>query len=263
MMSTIVSDNLARVEYEVETLGFSVVADVIAPDEAAVLREALIEALERDTALHGMLPGKRGDLIDNLVLHGRPFTDLLDNAVMHEVFSRFLTEHCILYNYGSTVLLPGADSKVLQIHVDSPRVIPGYHDGLIMTLALDEFNEANGATRYLPGSQNLLQAPSEETFSRYSLSVARHAGSAVFFNPRAFHRGMPNASDRTRCGVTVFAVRPFMKQRFDFPSMLAAHVAETLTPRARKFLGFDARPPAAMSSFYAPVERRTYKPNQE
>jgi ectoine hydroxylase-related dioxygenase (phytanoyl-CoA dioxygenase family) len=108
-----------------------------------------------------------------------------------------------------------------------------------------------------------LEAPSESTFSRYSSSVARRAGSAVFFNPRTFHRGMPNRSDCLRCGLTIFAVRPFMKQRFDFPQMLAPAVAETLAPRARRFLGFDARPPAAMSSFYAPAERRTYKPNQE
>ena len=253
----------SRATYEIEALGFTVVEDVIGRSEVSVLRAALLHALDADVQMHGTLPGKRADLVENLVLHGGPFLELLANPVMHRLFSAFLSEHCILYNYSSTVLLPNSGSKVLQTHVDSPRVIPGYHDGLIMTLALDEFTEANGATHYLPGSHTQSQAPAEETFSRYSRSVARAAGAAVFFNPRTFHRGAMNRSNEVRCGVTVYAVRPYMKQRFDFPAMVGEERAAALDPRARKFLGFDARPPAAMDRFYAPAEERTYKPGQE
>lgn len=251
---------LATARYEIETLGFTVVRNVISTAQTTALRAALLEALEQDKAMHAHLPGKNPQLVDNLVLHGGAFLALLGNDAMHQVFGLFLTQHCILYNYSSTVLLPQIESKVQQTHVDSPRIIPGYHEGLIMTLALDDFTDENGATRYLPGSYSLMQPPSEETFSRYAQSVARPAGAAVFFNPRTFHRGEANTGEAIRCGVTIFAVRPYMKQRFDYPAMLGEAPGDA---RIAKFLGFDARPPASMDRFYAPVEQRSYKPNQE
>jgi ectoine hydroxylase-related dioxygenase (phytanoyl-CoA dioxygenase family) len=254
------AEHFARITYEIETLGFTVVDETVPKDSCDALRTALLDALESDATAFSALPGKKPDLVNNLALYGGPFLDLLDNAVMRAIFSHFLTPACILYNYSSTVLHPGAASDVQHIHVDSPRVIPGYHDGLIMTLALDDFTEVNGATYYLPGSHTLATIPNPETFERYRASVARSKGAAVFFNPRCFHRGGQNNSDRTRAGVTIFAVRPFMKQRFDFPRMIDP---ASLTPSVQQFLGFDARMPSAMTEFYVEPDRRLYKGGQE
>lgn len=255
-------EQLARVAYEIETLGFSVVDDVVDPAFAVRLRGALMGAMDADMRLFGDLPGKRADLVNNLTVHGGPFIDLLDNAVMHQVFAQFLGPSHILYNYGSTVLLPGEDSPAAQIHVDTPRLIPNYHAGLIMTLALDDFRGENGATFYLPGSQNHENKPSEAVFAHYATSVARGAGAAVFFNPRCWHRAGFNRSAAVRCGLTIYAVRAFMKQRFDFPRMIGAEAAAAMTEQTRRFLGFDARVPAAMTEFYVEPSARLYKANQ-
>jgi ectoine hydroxylase-related dioxygenase (phytanoyl-CoA dioxygenase family) len=254
---------LPRVTYEIETLGFSIVNDVISPQECATLRDGLLSALDEDAHAFDGLPGKKSELVSNLALYGGPFLELLGNGTMRRIFSHFLTPTCILYNFSSTVLQPQAASDVQNIHVDSPRIISGYHDGLIMTLALDDFNDENGATYYLPGSQNVAAAPDKATFERYALSVARPAGAAVFFNPRCFHRGGHNATNRSRCGLTVFAVRPFMKQRFDFPRMIDPQTAIALPDETRAFLGFDARTPSAMTEFYVNANERLYKAGQE
>jgi ectoine hydroxylase-related dioxygenase (phytanoyl-CoA dioxygenase family) len=251
-----------RVSHEIGTLGFSVVEDVIDAGQVSRLRAALLRAIEADQKLWGHKPQKRYDLIHNLVVHEGVFLELLDNPVMHQVFAALLSPTCILYNYGSTFLLPGGSPGSAQIHVDSPRIIPNYHSGLIMTLALDDFTEGNGATRYLPGSQHRAEPPDEEDFKRHSVSVARPAGAAVFFNPRCYHRAMPNETKDIRCGVTVFAVRAYMKQRFDFPRMISPEAAASLSAKARQFLGFDARVPADMSEFYVAEDQRLYKANQ-
>lgn len=254
--------NLSQTIYEIETLGFSVVPDVISSESVKELRSALLVAIEDDQTRWRHLPGKSADLIENLIVHGGPFLGILDTEVMHQVFSNFLGETCILYNYGSTFLLPNGTPPSMEIHTDMPRLVKNYHSGLIMTLALDEFNSDNGATVYLPGSQILERRPTLETFERYCVSVARKAGDAVFFNPRCFHRASPNDTNEIRCGLTVYAVRHFMKQRFDFPRMISTEIASRLTSKARQFIGFDSRIPTKMEEYYTDVGERLYKPGQ-
>lgn len=253
---------LERISYEIGTLGFSVVPDVIDPAFIARMRKELIATIDIDQQKWQHRKQKSADLIVNLAEYGGVFLELLDNSVMHQIFETFLAPSCILYNYGSTFLLPGGKPASMNVHTDSPRVIPNYDDGLIMTLALDDFTEDNGATVYLPGSQNIERAPDPETFRRYATSVARPAGAAVFFKPRCFHQARENNTDRIRCGVTVYAVRAFMKQRFDYPRMLSAEWVAPLSPRAKKFLGFDARVPTGTTEYYVDAADRLYKANQ-
>jgi ectoine hydroxylase-related dioxygenase (phytanoyl-CoA dioxygenase family) len=256
------TEEIQRVRYEIDTLGFSVVEGVIDAAQCRRLREDLLDTLEVDNKNWGGLPNKTFDLVNNLAIYGGSFLDLLDNEVMRQVFDEFLSESCILYNYSSTILLPGGTPGAANIHVDTPRLVPGHHLGLIMTLALDDFTADNGATHYLPGSQNLLQPPAAEVFKKYAASVARPAGAAVFFNPRCFHRATANNTQLTRCGVTVYATRVYMKPRFDFPRMLQPALLEGVSPRVRQFLGFDARVPAGMAEFYVEESQRLYKGGQ-
>ncbi|HUJ75399.1 MAG TPA: phytanoyl-CoA dioxygenase family protein, partial [bacterium] len=194
--------------------------------------------------------------------YGGVFLELLENEVMHQMFEAFLGNSCILYNFGSTIMPPHGATMASKIHIDTPRFIPGYHAGLIMTLALDDFTQENGGTYYLPGSQHLSDPPDEELFELRKVSVARPKGSAVFFNPRTYHRGGFNATDALRAGVTVYAVRSFMKPRFEYTKMIPDAVAETLSERSRKFLGYHSRVPSKMEEFYVLPENRLYKAGQ-
>lgn len=256
------ASELNRVSYEINTLGFSIVKDVIDVGFIGRMRRDLINTIAADIEQWKGITQKSDDLVVNLAIYGGVFLDLLENPVMHQIFERFLTPTCILYNYGSTFLLPGGEPASMNIHVDSPRVISGYDDGLIMTLALDDFTSENGATVYLPGSQNVEQVPDGETFERYATNVERPAGAAVFFKPRCFHRARANNSSDIRCGVTIYAVRAFMKQRFDFPRMIPPDIVEKLPLKTRKFLGFDARVPADMSEYFVDATARLYKADQ-
>ena len=253
---------LLQVIYEINTLGFSVVENVIDADLQASMRSALIKAIEEDDTKWKGFHGKRYDLINSMIDYRGDFLNLLANETMHQVFSAVISPTCVLYNYSSTFLLPNGKPGAANLHVDTPRHVPGYNHGLIMTLALDDFTEDNGATYYLPGSQNLPEPPPELVFERYAVSVARPAGAAVFFNPRCYHKAMHNSTHENRCGVTVYATRSFMKPRFDFPKMISDEELAELPPKIRQFLGFDVRIPADLSEFYVPEEQRLYKSGQ-
>ena len=254
--------NIDKIEQEIESQGFSIVKDVVTAQELEALREQLDNALDADIQDYGHLPGKKDWIIYDMVRRGPAFAKLLENETMQKIFCHFLGESCILYSFTSTIMKPNIEQTTAQIHVDAPRIIPNYHAGMLMTLALDDFTEENGATYYLPGSQNRSDAPSADEFYSNSVRVCRKAGDAIFFNPRVWHAGAPNNTDQVRRGVTPFAVRSFMKQRFDYPRMVNGDVLDQLGEVGKRFLGFNTRIPASMEEYYVPAEQRLYKANQ-
>lgn len=254
--------NIEKIEREIDTDGFSIVSDVVSKFELQELRDQIDEALEADTREYRGLPGKKDWIAYDMVSRGSAFIRLLENETMHRVFSHFLGNTCILYSFTSTVMKPNIEQSTAKIHVDAPRIIPGYHSGMLMTLALDDFTEENGATYYLPGSQLRVDPPSEDEFYNNAVRVCRKAGDAVFFNPRVWHAGAPNKTEEVRRGITPYAVRSFMRQRFDYPRMVTKDILDQLGDRGKRFLGFNVRIPSSMFEYYVPAERRLYKANQ-
>jgi ectoine hydroxylase-related dioxygenase (phytanoyl-CoA dioxygenase family) len=246
--------------YELETLGFSIVENVFTPSMIQALKENLDVALEKDQKMFQDTPGKNPDLVVDLSIHDPIFLKCLDNDIMLEMFSRMLGGNT-LYSYTSTILKPAKISAVHNMHVDTNKFIDNYPTGIVMTMALDDFTNDNGATLYLAGSHHSVLTPSEETFIKYSQSTARKAGDALFFNPRVFHRASNNNTDKIRYGLTIYATRSFFKPRFDFQRMIPKESLTGLSQRVIDFLGFNSRVPESMHEFYKPADQRYYKAN--
>ncbi len=245
--------------YEIETLGYTIVPGVFDKPMCDELKKHLKTALEDDLKMFGDKKGKKPDLAVDLTIHNPVFIKALDNDIIMELCTRMLGNGCILYSYTSTILKPNKQSAVHDMHIDTNKFIPNYLTGLVMTVALDDFNEENGATLYMPGSHNLVNSPSEDTFVQNAQSTARKAGDVLFFNPRVFHRAGRNISNETRYGVTVYATRSFFKQRFDFPRMIPKENLKGASERLITFLGFNSRVPDSVNTYYLPAEERSYK----
>jgi len=248
--------DLALHFHELEILGFTIIDDVVTAAEIDVLKTSIRGALIEDAKRFAGRPGKQDFHIVELVNAGPQFLKLLDNNIMHQVFSHFLEDSCILYTYSTTLLPADVNVQTQTIHVDTGRLIPGYCHALQMTLALDDFTADNGATYYLPGSHHSLTQPSVETFDKYAVQTIRKAGAALFWNPRCFHKAGINRTEGTRFAISTYAVRSWMKQRFDYPRMISQEMLEQCSPRLRRFLGVDVRPPANQDEYYDAVEAR-------
>lgn len=247
---------------EISRQGFAVLEDVVSPAEVAILKEQLKVAIVEDMEQYGHLPGKSENLVLDLVSRGPAFVRLLENETMHRVFSHFLSDTCILYSFTSSILRPNERPAAGSIHVDSPRWIPGYETGLVMTLALDDFTLENGATYYLPGSHHSDRVPTEVEFFKDAATVCRKAGDAVFFSPRVFHAAGVNRTSEVRYACSIYACRSFFRQRLDYPRMAGPEVLELLGARGKAFLGFNVRVPTSLYEFYVPKEERLYKADQ-
>ena len=111
----------------------------------------------------------------------------------------------------------------------------------------------------MPRSQSLPDPPSEHDFYAAAVRTTRHAGDAVFFDCRNWHAGAVNQGADVRYGIGLQAARPFLKQRFDYPSWDLGDLPKMLSDRARRFLGLQSRPPSRLEEYYRSPGERTFR----
>lgn len=243
--------------------GLAIVPGVLPRADALAMRPLLQQAIDDDIRRWEGAPGYIDQwMVHNLMLRGQPFLELLENPVLHAYLGAVLGDTCILYAYTSSSMPPSGSNYSRRIHVDSPRVIPGYVTNVGITLALDDFTAQNGATEFLPRSQWRTDAPSQAEFESGAVPAFLRAGDAAFFNARTWHRGGSNATTTPRHAVTLNCCRSYMRQRFDYPRLVTPELVARLGPVGRRFLGFNVRVPASLEEYYVTPEQRLYQPGQ-
>jgi ectoine hydroxylase-related dioxygenase (phytanoyl-CoA dioxygenase family) len=249
---------------EIYTQGYSIVANVLSPDFIARAKRELADAIEKEVAYHkGSTTYQDYGMVMLCSLYGGALLDLFDNDRLLEPFESILGRGCTVYAYTSSSMPPAGRNHSARVHVDCPRVIPGYITNLGATILLDDFTEDNGATWFLPGSQERLDPPGDDEFRDQAVRLIAPAGSVWFFNARIWHAGGVNRTHDWRHALTINMCRPWMKQRLDIPRAMAHMDLSTVSERAKQKLGFLARVPASYDEYYVPLEQRTFKQPME
>jgi len=251
------TDGLRR---EVREAGFGVSRALISKTAAASYLEALNDLTKLQAA--GKLQFSDKGLIHSPMFIRNEFMSLLDSEALCSVVDEILDRNAILYAFSTSTVAPKDTNYAGSIHVDSPRVIPGYITNLGFIIALTEFTAENGATQMLPYSFERTEPPTESEFSNNAVAVLMKPGDAIVFNCRSWHRSTPNRTDTWRASITLNFCRSYMRQRFDYPRMISKSDALMLSSRQRRLLGFNVQMPISYDEFSAPMELRKYKPNQ-
>ena len=227
------------------------------------LRHALANCLDEDLTRFGADYRFRG-MVHALMTRGAPFLDLLANPTLRRVSQQILGDGCLVHAFNSSSLPPRGKNHSREIHVDCPRLIPGYITNIGWIFPLDEFTEENGAMELMPHSFTQAEKPSDEEFAENSLSLAGLApGDACCFNARCWHRGGVNTTDRWRHAVTVNVTRSYIRQQFDYPRMMDSETLALLPEDTQRFLGCHVRMPTSLAEFQLPPDQRPYRPGQE
>jgi len=254
--------NPAESASEVARRGFAILPDVLDPGEVSRLIEALDRLIAED--LDHPDPRRRND--DWMAFNGALRDDSIAQVVTHPKIlphvEALLGPTCIMYACVSSTMPPNGTNFSMRVHVDSPRVIPSYPTNVGVMVALTDYTEQNGATRFLPGSFERFEPPTTEDFDRDAEMVFPRAGSAVLFNARTWHTGGVNRTAEPRHAVTVNYCRAYMRQSFDFVRMVPPETVPTLSPVLRRVLGFDVRMPTSLDEYYVDEADRLYKANQ-
>jgi ectoine hydroxylase-related dioxygenase (phytanoyl-CoA dioxygenase family) len=256
---------LGQILEEIERDGYAIVEGALDADVVRTLRRDLEAAIEREAAAHGGADYQDFGMVLVCCAHARSFVDLLGDEAVMGVVDGVLGEGCIVYAYTSSSMPPGGTNYSHRIHVDCPRLIPGYLTNMAMVGLLDDFTAENGATWLLPGSHHTIEAPTEQDFLARARRVIAPAGSVLYFNPRLWHSGGVNTTDRWRHAVTINFCRPFMKQRLDVPRIMATSGVDLggASERALQKMGYYAQVPVSLDEYYLPPAQRKYRQRAE
>jgi ectoine hydroxylase-related dioxygenase (phytanoyl-CoA dioxygenase family) len=246
----------------IRTRGFGTVPRMLDASTVDLMRRELQAAIDADLAEWNGRDYPDAWMVHNLMVRHPVFAAFLENPLLHAYLTPLLGDTCILYAYTSSSMPPSGANFSHRVHVDSPRVIPGYWTNVGVMVALDDYTPENGATRYLPHSFEREDAPSLDQFLAQSEEVFPRAGDAVLFNARTWHMGGMNGTAQPRHAITLNVCRSYMRQRFDYPRLVSEETLGHIGDVGRRFLGFNVRMPSTLDEYYLPEEQRLYKAGQ-
>ncbi len=244
---------------DIMTQGYAIVENILSPDFIARAKTELENAIKKEVEYHKTNQYSDFGMVLLCSLYGGAFIELFDNNKLTDAFNAVLGDGCIVYAYTSSSMPPNKSNYSNRLHVDSPRLIPGYVTNMGATILLDDFTEENGATWFLPYSQNTLEKPAEEEFYKNGKRVIAKAGSVWFFNARIWHAGGNNLTNKWRHALTINMCRAYMKQRIDIPRAMSHMDLGNVSQQALQKLGFLAQVPASYDEYYVSPEKRKFK----
>jgi hypothetical protein len=181
--------------------GYATVPGVFAAADVERARDELRVLLETTPYGRGDFEGRATRRV--YALFGK--TRALDPFALHPLVLSVLDRVLGHYQFSTPAAVEVGPGEVAQVlHADDaiyPVLRP--HPEMVMTVMcpLDDFTEANGATRMMPGSHrgdSLYADPSSPT-----IAAEMPAGSALFYTGSVLHGGGANRTDAPRLGVVL------------------------------------------------------------
>jgi ectoine hydroxylase-related dioxygenase (phytanoyl-CoA dioxygenase family) len=228
--------HIARVKAD----GYSIVEGAIEPDLVEALNEALAR-LERDLdakpAMNGF-EGHRAVRIYNLLAHGEPFQRVPVHASVLPIIEGVLDPECLISSLSSIAIDPGEIAQ--PIHADDMLIpLEKPHASIVCNSmwALTDFNEANGATRLVPGSH---KRGNPDYGGRYeSIAAEMSKGSVLVWDGSLWHGGGANTTGVRRTGIAMNYCAGFIRQQENQQLGVPAEMARSFEPRLRQLMGYS------------------------
>jgi len=221
--------------------GYAVVEHVLSSDEVARVRADLTRVLAEVPYGRNEFEGYHTRRIYNLFGKTRAFDEIALHPLLLGVLDRVLGH----YQFSAPVGIeigPGEAAQVLH-QDDLIYPLPWPHDQVVVNSmwAFDDFTEANGATRMVPGSHRRAEFPYSNDLP--TVSVEMPAGSVVFYPGTVLHGGGANRTDSPRLGVILEFVAAWLRAQENHVIGVPWSVARTLPPRLQELLGWNVYPP--------------------
>lgn len=226
--------------------GWAVLPDVLAPGEVTRAREALLRAADASeargipTRMEYLDPGGNNIRVHDLVEYDPVFAELLLHPVVVAHLRVLLGDDLAVSNFSANIALPG--SRPMNAHNDQSTVMPEpwtQRYSMNAIWCLDDIDEANGATRYLPGSQRITcfaDVPDDPAAGMRSFEAP--AGSVVLMDGRLWHTSGSNTTeDRERALLFAFYTRSFLRHQNNWGRSLSRDTRRSLDPTLREWLG--------------------------
>ena len=224
-----------------EADGYCVVRDLLPPDEVAVARASLVDVLRATPLGRNDFEGFATQRIYALFAKTRAFDAPAIHPLVLGVLDRLLGHYQLSAPTGIQI---GPGEKAQYLHRDQ-AIYPlpaDFGDVVLNTMwALDDFTEANGATRLVPGSHRWTDrtpGPGDAT-----VQAVMPAGSVIFYVGRIWHGGGANTTDRPRLGVILEYAAAWLRAQENHLLAVPRDTVVDLPERLQELLGYNIYPP--------------------
>ena len=239
--------------------GFCVIEDILDPTQVADVRERLwvasAESQRRgvSTWIESLDPNDRNVRVFGLLELDSVFRELIIHPVALTAIRALIGDDFIISNFTANIALPGSGSMAL--HSDQSLVIPPpwlEPWALNVIWCLDDVHEANGATRYVPGSHrasNRDELPADA--AQHTRPFIAPAGSVIVMDGRLWHTSGRNQTEsEERALLFAYYTRDFIRPQVNWNVVLSPGVQAGLDPALHHWLGLG---PGANNSIAAPI----------
>ncbi|MFC4595672.1 phytanoyl-CoA dioxygenase family protein [Sphingobium tyrosinilyticum] len=172
------------------------------------------------------------------------FVELLRHPACMEIAQEVLGEGFIVSNFTGNIAHPG--SQPMRIHSDQALSVPGpwlEPWALNLIWCLDDVYDANGATRFVPGSHKYTcfsEVP--EDIAERTVAFEAPAGSLIAMEGRVWHTSGSNRTEGARRAMLFgYYVRDFVRQQVNWDVCLSPATQDSLDDEARALLGMGPK----------------------
>jgi ectoine hydroxylase-related dioxygenase (phytanoyl-CoA dioxygenase family) len=217
------------------------VEGLLPPDELAAARASLADVLAATPEGRNDFEGFKTQRVYALFAKTRAFDGPATDPLLLGVLDRVLGHYQLSAPTGIQI---GPGEKAQFLHRDD-QIYPlplDYRDVVLNTMwALDDFTEANGATRLVPGSHRWTDrqpGPDDEV-----VQAVMPAGTVLFYVGKIWHGGGANTTDRPRLGVILEYAAAWLRAQENHILAVPRDVAAELPERLQELLGYNIYPP--------------------
>ena len=224
-----------------DTDGYAIVEDVLTPDETASARAELTRLLAAIPEGRNPFEGFKTRRI--YALFGK--TRCLDAPATHPLVLGALERVLGPFQFSAPTGIEIGPGEVAQSlhHDDGVYPLTRPHAEVVANVmwALDDFTEANGATRVIPGSHRWIDERPDDGAA--TVRAEMRAGSAMVYVGSLWHGGGANTTERPRLGVAIEYVAAWLRPQETQLLAVAPEVARGLPERLQELLGYNVYPP--------------------
>lgn len=245
--------DIEQVKADLDRAGFAIMAGVLTDAEAREIRGIIAAEIAREEAVDENRvrrfytdPDDKNRRLSRLPNRHRWLRDILEHPLAleltrHILGPQLLNESYLVHSYGANITRPGSAQQM--IHRDrglaQPRVAGPLQSRFIW--CLDDFTEANGATRMVPGSHRWDDIDMSGATRYESVAAEAPLGSVLIYTDLILHGTGANVSaDRERAGVIVGYCPPWCRPMINFPLVLDPTAMKDSSVTLRQLLGYSS-----------------------
>ncbi len=240
--------DLEALSQDIARDGFAVVPNVLTGDLLERAQSAIEQIIETmrdegiETFSETLDPNDANLRLYHLAAWDPVFIELLRHPVARALVEATIGPHWLVSNFTANIAMPGSGS--MNVHSDQALVVPPPWNepwAINVIWCFDDVHEANGATRYIPGSQHWTRFEDvpDDLLAR-SVPFSAPAGSFVAMEGRVWHTSGANVTkDERRAMAFAYYTRDFIRPQVNWPMVMSQQVQEALDDEARAMLGLS------------------------